>query len=233
MFGDFFKSSEKTPPTPEELAQAAFRADHAAFFHAIAKADVPVIDAIVEKYGDDCLDWRKSGCSPLHYALRKNKILPFVTLLEHGANAQQTICVEGDISFVHMNVLEHALYLSRGDFVYALVQRRDDLSYRAAYCLDDYTEDTLLDLLKRSHKIRETYKEKHPETETPPESAPAAQKPADPAVPTLKRRISKLEKALGDALTRIKKLENADNDNTLPLDKPHYPAHGQKPNPKK
>lgn len=227
MFRDFFKSSEKVPPTPEERAQAAFRADHAAFFHALAKANVPVIDATIQKYGDECLDWKKSGCSPLHYVLRKNKILSFVTLLDHGANAQEKIRIEGDISDIHMNVLEHALFLSRPDFVYALIQRRDNLSYRAAYCMDDYTDDALVDLLKTAYKIRHAYKEKH--SKAPADGAPAAEKTADPAVPVLKRRISKLEKALGNALARIQKLENPDNDNTLPLDKPHYPSRRQKP----
>ncbi len=231
MFRDFFKSSEKTPPTPEELAQAEFRADHAAFFRAIAKSDVPAIDATVKKYGRECLNWEKSDHTPIHFALRKNKLPPFIALLDYGADTQNKVKTDGDYCTLYLSVLEHALHRGRDDFVYALLQRRDDTRHRQF----PYMSDTLKDMIKRAEKIRAAHLAGLPKP--PPANEPPIQKSMPPAVqndvPFLKLRISKLEKALGAALARIEKLENPDNDNTLPLDKPHYPLNGSTPKPKK
>lgn len=231
MFRDFFKSSEKTPPTPEELAQAEFRADRATFFRAIAKADVPVIDAIFRKYGRECLRWEKSDMTPVHFALRKNKLASFIALLDHGADTAAKMKTDGEYCTLYLNVLEHALYRGRDEFVYALLQRRDDTRHRQF----PYISGTLKDMIKRGDKIRAAHLAGLPKP--PPANEPPMQKasdlsPPDP-VPLLKLRISKLEKALNDALARIEKLENPDNDHTLPLDKPHYPARSRKPKSKR
>ena len=229
MFRDFFKSSEKTPPTPEELAQEEFRADRAAFFRAIAKADVPAIDATVTKYGRECLAWEKSDQTPLHFAIRKNKLPSFIALLDHGANEHAKYKTDGEYCTIYLNVLEHCLHRLRDNFVYAFLQRRDDTSHRQM----PFMPDTLKDMIKRADKIRAAHLAGLPKP--PPANELPVQKPAAThtknEVPFLKRRISHLEKSLGDALARIEKLENAENDNTLPLDKPHYPSNGQKPKP--
>jgi len=231
MFRDFFKSSEKTPPTPEELALAEFRADHAAFFHAIAKADVPIIDATVKKYGPECLSWKKSDHTPIHFAVRKNKLPSFIALLDHGADTQATFKTDGEYGSIYLNVLEHCLHRLRDGFIYALLQRRDNANHRWF----PYMPDTLKDMIKRSDKIRAAYlaglPKPPPAHELPVQNSPPPA--AQNEVPFLKNRISKLEKALGDALARIEKLENPDNDNMLPLDKPHYPSSGGTPKPKK
>lgn len=228
MFRDFFKSSEKTPPTPEELAQEEFRADRAAFFRAIAKADVPTIDTTVQKYGRECLSWEKSDMTPLHFAIRKNNLPSFIALLDHGADERSKYKTDGEYCTLYLNVLEHCLHRMRDNFIYAYLQRRDDTSHRHM----PFVPDTLKDMIKRGDKIRAAHLAGLPKP--PPANEPQPQAPGSKDdVPFLKRRISHLEKALNDALTRIEKLENPDNDNTLPLDKPHYPSNGQKPKPKR
>lgn len=237
MFRDFFKSSEKAPPTPEEQAQIEFRADRAAFFHAIAKQDIPIINTTIKKYGDEALNWEKSGQTPIHYALYKKKLSSFTALLDHGANTRQKVKTEGEYYTAYLNVLEHALYRGRDKFVYALLQRRDNVDYRPV----PYTPDAMIDMIKRADKIRAAYLADHPEAKNSP--APRPQQPPQVSKPAaanddekdeirfLRKRISSLEKDLRQALARIEKLENPETD--VQLDKPHYPPAQTKPKPKR
>lgn len=216
--------------TPEEKAQQEWQADRADFFRAISKNDAPKLDSIIKKYGKEALDWEKSRQSCLHYALRKNKLVAFTALLDHGADTGQKTRIEGEYGAEHLNVMEHALYHFRDKFVYAMLQRGITTPFRYHRFHDEET----LDMIKRADKIRAEYLAQNPDA---PRHAPAAHKPpmppsmkAPPPPPpkvdtktkALQARVAELETALKDALARIEKLENPDN--TASLDKPNYPT---------
>ena len=216
--------------TPEEKAQQVWQADRADFFRAISKNDTPKLDSIIRKYGAEALNWEKNHQSCLHYALRKNKLVAFTALLDHGADTGQSAPIEGEYGTEYLNVTEHALYRFRDKFVFTMLQRGITTSFRYHRFHDEET----LDMIKRADKIRAEYLAQNPDA---PRHPPAVHKPpmsrriiAPPPLPpkvdtktqTLQSRVDELESALKEALARIEKLENPDN--TASLDKPNYPT---------